>query len=365
MKDLTIFCGSSRCILCRESLHPCIGCHEARFRRERAKLAEPPMAYYDNPSPPPYFYDSDTTVEDDYYSDGYDRDEDAYYEPRTDGRCFCCGRYHTSVYDDVCAVYLENPEYWNKKMMDAYISTPYQGYRQYHPEEYPEPDGVYACQTEEEKKLAMLEVTLSKLEQYLSAPNLSEEDRISCLVSKCQNLKMKIEIEQRLSPLPDEIRDYSHIKEEVVEDNTTQMSPLSDEESRVEQMVCADDEAEQSEEMNMCTEPLPISIIQINKCGEEGSRKKMRKVTVKDIGRIIIKWLCNNPTYLIILSKKKCLWRVNYRVYVGNSIGKCGLRPDCSASVDILIKIRPRWISDVRYRAFMGNTRGKGALRPP
>ncbi|KAJ0834217.1 hypothetical protein HanRHA438_Chr16g0741191 [Helianthus annuus] len=91
----------------------------------------------------------------------------------------------------------------------------------------------------------------------------------------------------------------------------------------------------------------------------------MRKVTVKDIGRIIIKWLCNNPTHLLILSKNKCLWRVNYRVYVGNTIGKCGLRADYSAPVDILIKIRPRWISDVRYRAFMGNTRGKCTLRPP
>ncbi|KAJ0930880.1 hypothetical protein HanPSC8_Chr04g0154681 [Helianthus annuus] len=283
MTDLTIFCSSLRCILCREPLHPCIGCHEARFRREKAKLEEPLMPCYDNPSPPPYFYDSDTTVEDGYYSNGWDRDEDAYYEPRTDGRCFCCGRYHTSYYDDVCAMYLENPEYWNKKMMDAYISTPYQGYRQYHPEEYPEPEGVYTYQTEEEKKLATLEVTLSKLEQYLSAPNLSDEDRISCLVSKCQKLKMKIEIEERLSPLPDDIRDYSHMEEEVVEDNTTPMNPLSDEESLVDQIVCEDEEAEQSDEMNVCTKPLPISIIQLNKCGEEGSRKKMRRVNLQDI----------------------------------------------------------------------------------
>ncbi|KAJ0926030.1 hypothetical protein HanRHA438_Chr04g0166401 [Helianthus annuus] len=162
-------------------------------------------------------------------------------------------------------------------MMDAYISTPYQGYRQYHPEEYPEPEGVYTYQTEEEKKLATLEASLSKLEQYLLAPNLSDEDRISCLVSKCQKLKMKIEIEERLSPLPVDIRDYSHMEEEVVEDNTTPMNPLSDEESLVDQMVCEDEEAEQSDEMNVCTEPLPISIIQINKCGGRGFEKEDEK----------------------------------------------------------------------------------------
>ncbi|KAJ0457193.1 hypothetical protein HanIR_Chr15g0770981 [Helianthus annuus] len=215
-------------------------------------------------------------------------------------------------------------------MMDAYISRPYLGYRQYHPEEYSEPEGVHTCQTEEDKKFAMLEVILSKIEQYLSAPSLSDEDRISFLVSKCQTLKMKIEIEERLSPLPDDIRDYSHMEEEVVEDNTTSMNPLSDEESLVDQMVCEDDEAEQSEEMNMCTEPLPISIIQINKCGEEGSRKKMRRVKQQDIRVYLVKWISetrrcslNMPIILTNLWR----WHVNFRAFVGNVLGKCALRP--------------------------------------
>ncbi|KAJ0494756.1 hypothetical protein HanIR_Chr12g0601071 [Helianthus annuus] len=275
MKDLTIFCGSSRCILCREPLHPCIGCHEAR-------------------------------------------------------RCFCCGRCHTSYDEDVCAVYLENPEYWNKKMMDAYISKPYQGYRQYHPDDYSKPEGVYAYETEEEKKLAMLEASLSKLEQYLLAPNLSDEDRISCLVSKCQKLKMKIEIEERLSPLPVDIRDYSHMEEEVVEDNTTPMNPLSDEESLVDQMVCEDDEAEQSDEMNVCTEPLPISIIPINKCGEEGSRMKMKRVKLQDIGVYLVKWISDTRMCFLnmpIILTNLCRWHVNFRAFVGNVLGKCALRP--------------------------------------
>ncbi|KAJ0906940.1 hypothetical protein HanRHA438_Chr07g0293001 [Helianthus annuus] len=217
-----------------------------------------------------------------------------------------------------------------KKKMDAYISKPYQGYRQYHPEEYSKPEGVYAYQTEEEKKLAMLEASLSKLEQYLLAPNPSDEDRISCLVSKCQKLKKKIEIEERLSPLPDDIRDYSHMEEEVVEDNTTPMNPLSDEESLVGQMVCEDEEAEQSDEMNVCTEPLPISIIQINKCGEEGSRKKMRRVKQQDIRVHIGKWISETRMCFLnmpIILTNLWSWHVNFRAFVGNVLGKCALRP--------------------------------------
>ncbi|KAJ0946739.1 hypothetical protein HanRHA438_Chr01g0007281 [Helianthus annuus] len=330
MTDLSIFCGPSTCKLCGEPLHPCISCHEARFRREKAKLEEPLMPCYENPFHSPYFYNSDTTVKGGCYSNGWDRDEDAYYEPRTDGRCFFCGRDHTYDYDDVCAVYLENPKYWNKKMMDAYISRPYQGYRQYHPEEYSEPEGVYTYQTEEEKKLATLEVILSKLEQYLSAPNLSDEDRISFLVSRCQKLKMKIELEERLSPLPDDIRDNSHMEEEVVEDNTTPMNHLSDEGSLVDQMVCEDDEAEQSDEMNVCTEPLPISIIPINKCGEEGSRKKMNRAKLQDISVYLMKWISqtrgcflNMPIILTSLWR----WHVKFRAFIGNTRGKCALKP--------------------------------------
>ena len=313
------------CRLCGGPRHPCIGCHEAHYRRAHGK----PVSYVSQLPPPSYVDDYESEMEDDYYSYGYDRDEEVYYEARMDGLCFCCGRDHTYDYD-VCTVYSENPKYWNKKMMEARIYRPYQGYRQYHPEEYSEPEGVYVYETEEEKELAVLEVTLSKLEQYLATPNLSDVDRISCLVSKCHTLKLKIEIEERLSPLPDDIRDYSHMKEEVVEDNTTPMSPLSDEESLVDQMMCADYEVEQADGMDMCTEPLPISMIQINKCGEEGSRNKMRRVKLPDIKVYVMKWTSkarrssfNMPNILTNLWR----WHVNFRAFVGNVAGKCALRP--------------------------------------
>ena len=315
----------STCRLCRGPRHPCIGCHEAQYRRAHGK----PVSYVSELPPPSHVDDYESEMEDDYYLDGYDRDENACYETRMDGLCFCCGRDHTYDYD-VCTAYLENPKFWNKKMMDAHFLRPYQGYRQYHPDEYSEPEGVYTYQTEEEKELAMLEVTLSKLEQYLSAPNLSDEDRIGCLVSKCQNLKMKIKIEQRLSPLSDDIRDYSHMKEEVVEDNTTPMNPSSDEESQVDQMVCVDDEAEQSDEMNVCTEPLPIVIFHINKCGEEGLSKKMKRAKLQDIRVYLMKWISETRMCCLnmpIIPTSLWRWHVNFRAFIGNTLGKCALRP--------------------------------------
>ncbi|KAJ0533751.1 hypothetical protein HanIR_Chr09g0411981 [Helianthus annuus] len=176
----------------------------------------------------------------------------------------------------------------------------------------------------------MLEVTLSKLKQYLSAPNLSDEDRISFLVSKCQKLKMKIEIEERLSPLPDDIRDYSHMEVEVMEVNTTPMNPLSDEEPLVDQMVCEDDEAEQSDEMTVCTEPLPISIIPINKCGEDGSRKKMNRAKLQDMGVYLVKWIsqtCGCFLNIPIILTSLWRWHVKFQAFIGNTRGKCSLKP--------------------------------------
>ena len=80
----------------------------------------------------------------------------------------------------------------------------------------------------------------------------------------------------------------------------------------------------------MCTEPLPISIIQNNKCGEEGSRKKMRRVKQQDSGVYIMKWISetrmcslNMPIILTNLWR----WHVNFWAFVGNVLGKCALRP--------------------------------------
>lgn len=329
MIDLTIYCSSSICQLCGEPLHPCIGCQEARFRRKKAKLEEPWMLCYYKPPPSPYFYDYDTTVEDGYYSDGCDRDEDAYYESMTDERCFCCGRDHTHDYE-VCAVYLKNPAYWNKKMKDSRISRPYQGYLQDHPEKYSEPEGDCTYQNEEDGKLAKLEVILSKFDEYLSTPNLSDEHRISCLVSKCKYLKMKIELEERLSPLPDDIRDYSYMKDEVVEDNTAPMNPLSDEDSQMYQMVCKDDEVGQSDKVIVCIEPLPISIIPTSKCGEEGSRKNIRKAKLQYTSIHKMKWIYRTRMCFLsmpIILKSISRWHVNYRAFIGNTVGKCALKP--------------------------------------
>ncbi|KAK1411603.1 hypothetical protein QVD17_38158 [Tagetes erecta] len=73
---------------------------------------------------------------------------------------------------------------------------------------------------------------------------------------------------------------------------------------------------------------LPLaSITQTTKVGEEGLRTK-KKVTLQDLGQIIMKWLRNSVSIYMTISAKQ-FWngQVNYRAFVGNVAGKCSLRP--------------------------------------
>jgi hypothetical protein len=212
-----------------------------------------------------------------------------------------------------------------KAMVDE--ESDYSYGKQYQNDYCYEPEGVCADQTEEDRKLAILEAGLSKLEEYLSAPNLSDQDRIRCLAYKCQGLTMKIELEEHLSPLPDDIRDYSHMEEEVVEGNTTPMNPLSDEELLVNQMVCENGEVDEYEQMR--GDLVPVLSVPINKVGDEGPREKVRKTTLQDTGLDNMKWIHNSKGVLDMppIVMRLWMWCVNYRAFIGNSAGKCALRP--------------------------------------
>ncbi|KAD3069366.1 hypothetical protein E3N88_37246 [Mikania micrantha] len=90
-------------------------------------------------------------------------------------------------------------------------------------------------QSEDEAIIARLELRISQIDEYLSAPNLSVQQQVHYLEMKCEFLKMKIQIEESISPLQEDIR--SCWEEEVVEMNTTlNFSP--DEEPRVECSSC-------------------------------------------------------------------------------------------------------------------------------
>ncbi|KAJ0780194.1 putative transcription factor interactor and regulator CCHC(Zn) family [Helianthus annuus] len=313
--------------------------------------------YSDDDVHPYYSYSDSQRVAYDYQSDtNYYYDEQTWYESSYDPGMVQSVSYqeeYDHCYDEYSRFsYKDHPVHYQ----DAYHTqhTFDQGESECAPQShnyYQSPQFRSLMEYRRQRELAYIEKELAK-------PDVSIEDQLEMWITKYNLLMAEVKDDgPRMTPMEKrQARDRwvslqmspSRVRDEVVEVNTTPVILSIVEQSDVEKIIEGDEVKED---------------IPQNKCGD--AHIEMMKVTVKDIERIIIKWLCNNPTYLLILNKKKRLWRVNYRVYVGNSIGKCGLRPDCSASVDILIKIRPRWISDVRYRAFMGNARGKCALRPP
>ncbi|KAD6454764.1 hypothetical protein E3N88_09470 [Mikania micrantha] len=136
--------------------------------------------------------------------------------------------------------------------------------------------------SEDEARIARLELRIYQIDEYLSAPNLSVQQQVHYLEMKCEFLNTKIQIEESISPLPEDIR--SCWEEEVVEMNTTSnFSP--NEESRVECLV-VDDEIE-----TILVLPNPPSklIPLINKCGNDYLNTRINNVHVFFLNSFIIK----------------------------------------------------------------------------
>ncbi|KAD7117981.1 hypothetical protein E3N88_05249 [Mikania micrantha] len=136
-------------------------------------------------------------------------------------------------------------------------------------------------QSEDEARIARLELRIYQIDEYLSAPNLSVQQQVHYLKMKCEFLKMKIQIEESISPLLKDIR--SCWEEEVVEMNTaSNFSP--NEEPRVECLV-VDDEIE-----TIIVLPNPPSklILLINKCGDEYLKTRISSVKSQHIRQAIM-----------------------------------------------------------------------------
>ncbi|KAD3067292.1 hypothetical protein E3N88_35172 [Mikania micrantha] len=180
-------------------------------------------------------------------------------------------------------------------------------------------------QYEDEARIARLELRIYKIDEYLSAPNISVQQQVHYLEMKCEFLKMKIQIEESISPLPEDIRSYW--EEEVVEMITTSnFSP--DEEPRVECLV-VDDEIEK---IIVLPNPPSKLILLINKCGDEHLKTRISSVKSQHIRQAIMEGNHINIYfryffYTSTVGSLNWIWHANYRAYLGNAIGKCSIRP--------------------------------------
>ncbi|MFS7904313.1 hypothetical protein Hanom_Chr01g00034611 [Helianthus anomalus] len=68
-----------------------------------------------------------------------------------------------------------------------------------------------AYQSKEDEQLARAESMLPKIDELLSAPNLSNQQRTDYLSMKCEVLSIKIRVEESISPLFDDVINYSQV----------------------------------------------------------------------------------------------------------------------------------------------------------
>ncbi|KAJ0907557.1 hypothetical protein HanRHA438_Chr07g0300441 [Helianthus annuus] len=73
--------------------------------------------------------------------------------------------------------------------------------------------------------------------------------------------------------------------------------------------------------------PYPILITPTNKVGDAGSGIRIRRVVLQDIGHFIKKPPQSSLLRMPRKIKREWIRHANYRAYVGNSVGKCALRP--------------------------------------
>ncbi|KAJ0445439.1 hypothetical protein HanIR_Chr16g0842931 [Helianthus annuus] len=73
--------------------------------------------------------------------------------------------------------------------------------------------------------------------------------------------------------------------------------------------------------------PSPILITPTNKVGNAGSGIRIRRVVLQDLGQFVKKRPQRSLIRMPSKLKREWIRHANYRAYVGNSVGKCALRP--------------------------------------
>ncbi|XP_076935195.1 uncharacterized protein LOC143601770 [Bidens hawaiensis] len=112
------------------------------------------------------------------------------------------------------------------------------------------------------------------------------------------------------------------------EENEVVDLPKQESESVIQVEDTIPSEYEEPKVANVNPMPSPVLTIPNNKCGDEGLVKNKKKVSLQDIGQIIKKRPHNNhSSSMPITVKRLWTWHVSYRAHIGNSVGRCALRP--------------------------------------
>ncbi|KAJ0447252.1 hypothetical protein HanRHA438_Chr17g0809341 [Helianthus annuus] len=273
--------------------------------------------------------------------------------PEQERECPCCGKVH--IHED-CPVFWKDPMFWKEKIKSGYKPPSYKGYYQsnvnnnYEPkwdydsyelempcfpsyqEEYDDYYYEYPQPAYEEPQVS----TSSKLDAIMNAIIISNQE-IKMELKKELEAKDKANeaLAKKVSQLAEELAQLRRDQEVLAsgtlvdDDVVEEVTELPEQETeclnRAEDITPQD--GSEPKEAHIHIDPFPTLITPTNKVGDEGSGIRIRRVVLQDIGRFGKKRPRSCTVRMPNIIKRVWIRHAKYRAYVGNSVGKCALRP--------------------------------------
>ena len=258
--------------------------------------------------------------------------------PEQENECPCCGKVH--IHED-CPVFWKDPVFWKGKIKSGYKPPPH--YQEY----YYEPKSPYFSSYREEEYD----------DYYNEYPQPVYENPQDSMHSKLDALMdMMKENHQDIKDMKkaNEVRDKAHealvvqvgqLAEELAQlkrdqevwangtivdgDVVEEVIDLPEQENeclnRAEDITPRDESDPKDAHVHI--HPYPILITPTNKVGDAGSGIRIRRVALQDLGQFVKKRPQSSLIRMPRKIKREWIRHANYRAYVGNSVGKCALRP--------------------------------------
>ncbi|KAJ0693553.1 hypothetical protein HanPI659440_Chr15g0598471 [Helianthus annuus] len=265
--------------------------------------------------------------------------------PEQESECPCCGKVH--IHED-CPVFWKDPVFWKEKLKSGYKPLSYKGYYQSNVNNNYEPKWDYDSYEPEMPHFPSYQEEYD--DYYHDSPQPTYEEPQDSLHSKLDTIMdMMLEMKNK-----DELRDRSfealviqvgQLTEEMAQlrrdqevwangtivdgEVVEEVIDLPEQENeclnRAEDITPRDESDPKDAHVHI--HPSPILITPTNKVGDAGSGIRIRRVALQDIGQFSKKRPQSCTIRMPSIIKRVWIRHANYRAYVGNSVGKCALRP--------------------------------------
>lgn len=219
------------------------------------------------------------------------------------------------------------------------------------------------------------------VEKELIKPHLSMEERVELLEWKYDLLPKEVKemrpgtsiLEKRQAKQHwiyvqiEQMTPMGDVEEKVVSPPELETELLGPNEEYTIEIIVEEPPMESKVEGLLLDEPIKVdynspAVVVMETKSVKDACLETRKVALHDVGDFIHKLCLWESLDLLGTENEVVKWRVNYRAFVGNSVGKCGFKEFCKERWDVTKHTHNRRI---KHRAYISNEKGKCALRPP